>query len=104
MKYLNLVLGTILSWFDNEMFSLAFALVLAQLGFLGAEANADIPVSNVAFLAFCVGTMTTAVLLVGTGIVCHRPYNWRSLLASVLGAIIGVGFMWRCIVVYSCVI
>jgi len=100
MKYLNLILGIILAWFDNEMFSLSFALVLAQLGFLGAEPIADVPISSVAFLAFCVGTMTTAVILVGTGIVCHRPYNWRSLLASILGAIIGVGLMWRCIIVY----
>ena len=100
MKYLNLIFGTILSWFDNEMFSLAFALVLAQLGFLGAEANTDIPLANVAFLAFCFGVLMTAVILVGTGIVCHRPYNWRSLLASILGAIIGIGIMWRCIIVF----
>lgn len=99
-KILDLVLGTFLSWFDKEAFGFAFALVLAQLGFLGAEPVADVPMANIAFMAFLFGTLMTAVLLTGTEIVCHKTYNWRSLLAGVAGSLIGVAVMWLCTIVY----
>lgn len=90
MKYLNLIIGTILSWFDNKWFSFAFAVVLNIVAFFCADPNPGIPTANAAVLSLFVSIFTVLVVLFGTSIVMKSKYNWASLGCAVVGSVLGV--------------
>lgn len=103
MKYLNLIFGTILSWFDNRAFSFVFAMLLSIVAFFGADPIPGIPVANVAVLAFFVGLLTTAVLLAGSCIVLKKTYNWAAAGCALVGTLVGVllaltANTWLCVI------
>lgn len=90
MKYINLILATILGWFDNRVFSFIFAAALSEVAFFAADPVAGIPTANVAVFAFIVGLLTTALLLVGSEFVLKRKvYNWAAAGCGLVGAILG---------------
>lgn len=89
MKVLNKIFGTILAWFDNSAFTFVFGLVLSMLAFIGADPIKGIPTLNIAVFAFLVGILTVAVLLVGSGIVLKKEYNWKSALYGIAGSALG---------------
>ena len=60
-KYVDLVLSTFLSWFDNKVFTFVFALVLAVVAFFCADPVDGVPAVNIALFAFLVGIMIYAV-------------------------------------------
>lgn len=90
MKYLNLILGTILSWFDNRAFSFVFAMLLSIVAFFGADPALGVPTANVAVFSLTVGVLTVWVLLFGTSIVKKSVYNWASFGCAIVGSIVGV--------------
>ena len=89
-NYINECLGTFLAWFNSKTFAFCFALVLAVLGFFGADPVSGVPTINVCILAFAVGVLTVAVLLFGTDIVTKKGYNWPSLVYASFGSFFGV--------------
>ena len=90
MKYLNLILGTILAWFDNKWFTLMFALLLSIVAFFCADPAPGVPTANVAVFSLAVGVLTVMVLLFGTSIVKKSVYNWASFGCAIVGSIVGV--------------
>jgi len=90
MKYLDLILGTILGWFDNRWFSFVFAGALAILAFFGADPVEGVEIANVAVFAFLVGVLTVVVVLTGSAIVLKKGYNWAAAGCAFVGSIVGV--------------
>ena len=90
MKYLNLIFGTILSWFDNRAFSFVFAMLLSIVAFFGADPIPGIPVANVAVFAF-------------SCIVLKKTYNWAAAGCALVGTLVGVllaltANTWLCVI------
>lgn len=90
MKYLNLILGTILSWFDNRAFTFVFAFILAVVAFFCADLNPGVPTTNVAVFSLFVALLTTAILLFGSSIVMKKGYNLAAAGCGLVGSILGV--------------
>ncbi len=90
MKYINLVLGTILSWFDNKAFSFVFAFILAVVAFFCADPVDGVAIANVAVFALLVAVLTTAVLLFGSSIVMKKGYNLAAAGCGLVGSVLGV--------------
>ena len=90
MKYLNLILGTILSWFDNRAFTFVFAFILAVVAFFSADPNPGVPTANVAVFSLFVALLTTAILLFGSSIVMKKGYNLAAAGCGLVGSILGV--------------
>lgn len=88
-KFLDIVLSTFLSWFDNKVFTFVFALVLAVVAFFCADPVDGVPAANIALFAFLVGIMTPAILLFGSCCVWRKAYNWNAAICALIGSIIG---------------
>lgn len=89
-NFIDLAIATILSWFENKAFAFVFSLAVAAAAYFGSDPQPFVPDLNVYLLAFAAGTLTTAVLLVGTCIVTKRGYSFTSLAWGIIGSSIGV--------------
>ena len=89
-KVVDTVWSTFLKWCGNKGFTFFLALVIAFAAYFGADPISGVPEFNVCVIAWLAGTLTPAVLLVGTSIVKSDFYDWRVALYGAFGALAGV--------------
>ena len=89
-EFIDKAIAAFLSWFENKAFAFAFALAVSACAYFGADPEPFVPDENVYLLAFLTGTLTIAVLLIGSCIVTKKGYAFYSLAWGVVGSAVGV--------------